>query len=303
MTIIAEHVATLEVGNTLGEGILWRDSDRTLWWTDIQSCLLYCLDWDGQDLKTFPTPERLCSFAFLEGRDDIILAAFESGFAFFRPQDGEHVWLDRPSELCAGIRLNDGRVDAAGRFWAGSITEGEMAEAHPYGGALYCLGLDGKATRVTDGIGISNSICWSPDATVMYFSDSRAGEFRAAPFDPVSGLTGPFRTRASFSDANPDGAVVDANGNIWIAMWGWGEVLCLSPEATELGRVAVPAPHATCPVIGGVEGNLLFVASARLDLSPQQLQDYPQSGSVFIYRINCKGSPVLRARVKVAAPF
>src|ERR1700729_4189207 len=108
-------IQTISAGNTLGEGVLWDVESQSLWWADIQGRQLLTWDWRTQRLTRFATSERLCSFGFVAGSDKLV-AAFESGFAYFHPGSGGIEWLARPLLGVTGLRFNDGRVDRQGRF-------------------------------------------------------------------------------------------------------------------------------------------------------------------------------------------
>jgi len=101
-----------------------------------------------------------------------VLCAFRSGFAVLDRLDGSPSWIYR-IDNSDKVRLNDGRVDRQGRFWCGSMVLDEESRASgELSGELYCVAHDGSVTSHLDGIGISNSICWSPDGEVRYFADS-----------------------------------------------------------------------------------------------------------------------------------
>jgi L-arabinonolactonase len=93
----ARLIEVIDVQDKLGEGVLWRDSDSTLWWVDILGRRIHCLSWPSLKLTTYPTPERPGSIAFVAGRDDALVVAFESGFALWSPNSGDLKWLSRPA--------------------------------------------------------------------------------------------------------------------------------------------------------------------------------------------------------------
>src|SRR5579885_1607475 len=161
-----ELIRIISVANTLGEGVLWDPVGARVWWTDIQERQLYRYAIESRALERFATPERLCSFGFVEGSSEIV-AAFESGFALYQPESGRLEWIERPARKAGNVRFNDGRVDRRGRFWAGSMVEG----AGPPRGKLYCLTGRRVAIRLTD-IAISNSICFSADGKHLFFADT-----------------------------------------------------------------------------------------------------------------------------------
>ena len=175
----------IKVGNTLGEGVQWDDTTESLWWTDIQARRLYRYHLPSGRLSKFQTPDRLCSFGFIENTAGLIVA-FARGFAFYNPVSGEITQLGCPGELRDGIRFNDGKVDRQGRFWAGTMTENGDPVTRSEG-TLYSLDGTFELHQHESGIGISNGLCWSPEASNLYFADSARRTIYRYEFDPGPG--------------------------------------------------------------------------------------------------------------------
>jgi sugar lactone lactonase YvrE len=280
----AELIDIVAVGNTLGEGVLWDPVGERIWWTDIQERRLFRYDPEARALEKFELPERLGSFGFVEGCDKIV-GAFESGFAFYHPESGQLDWLARPGHAAGNIRFNDGRVDRQGRFWAGSMVEGDGAPL----GKLYCL-RGGKPEVCLTGIAISNSICFSPDGRHLYFTDTPHRTILRYDIDPSSGAVSNRKIFAQTPQgAFPDGSNVDAQGHLWNAHWGAGRVVRYAPDGSISGGIDVPATQPTCIAFGGKDLDLLFVSSARENLSEAALARQPHAGDVFVYRVDAKG--------------
>lgn len=292
----AELIEVVDVANELGEGVLWRESDHTIWWTDIQSCRLHRLDWPSLHHQVFETPERLCSFGFVESTDDWLIAAFDRGFALFAPASGEIRWLDCPAELDDGRRLNDGRVDPSGNFWAGSMIEGGDADRTQTG--LYRLAANGTSRLVQTGLEISNGLNWSRDGSIMYYSDSPSQTiYRTRCSQDGTRLldTAPF---TQMDEGYPDGAAVDVDDCYWSAVWSAGKLVRYTPDGAPVTSIALPAPHLTCLSFGGDDMSFMFVTSAREGLSDSQLSAAPASGSLFILKApeGSRGFPAFRFR-------
>ena len=286
-----DPIGSINVQDDLGECVLWDDRTQSLWWTDIEKRLLHRLDWASRAMRDIPTPERLCAFGFTENGTNLI-AAFESGFAFFDPDTGAVDWLVRPA--LPGQRLNDGRVDREGRFWAGSMAE----EPEQKGKAqLFCLDSDGSLTARERGLTISNGIGWSPDGTRFYLADSTARTIWRYDFDPGDGAISARRIFAQTqAGAMPDGAAIDAEGHLWSAQWGAGRVVRYSPHGIVDRVLDVPASQPTCVAFGGPERSLLFVTSARIGLSKSELGRQSGAGDVFVYNAGVTGLPEPRFR-------
>lgn len=278
-------VDEIAVGNSLGEGVQWRQADQSVWWTDIHGCKLYQLRWPSRELIQYGTPEPLTAFAFTaeEGK---LLASFAGGFAWFYPADG-HIEYQHRIATDGGVRLNDGRLDRQGRFWTASMSTLAEPDAS---GSLYCL--DGEAQLSVHEIGlqIGNGCAWSPDSRTFYLADSPRRRIDAYDFDAAAGrLSGRRRFVETPMGAYPDGATVDSDGMLWSAHWGAGQVLRYRSDGSIDCSVAVPAKQSSCVCFGGAELNLLFVTSAREGLDDEALAADPRAGNLFVYETPFRG--------------
>jgi sugar lactone lactonase YvrE len=284
-----EPCDTIKAGNLLGECILWDDETQALWWTDIEGRRLCCFDWRSRSLASFATPERLCSFGFVAGSTRLI-AAFESGFALYDPRSGAVDWLERLS--IEGLRLNDGRVDRQGRFWAGGMAEREDAVGRAQ---LFCVDAEGRVHRRLGGLTISNGICWSPAGTTFYFTDSPGRVIWRYAFDPADGtLSGRANFAEALAGALPDGATVDAEGYLWSAQWGAGRIVRYAADGRPDLVLEVPASRPTCVTFAGPARDFLCVTTARHGLSEAALAGETGAGNVFVYNVGVQGLPEAR---------
>lgn len=283
---------TIDVGNTLGECILWNDLQQTVWWTDIHHATLYRFSPQTSDLTEFALPERLCSFGFVVA-DERLVCAFASGLALYHPESGELTWLARPEARYRGTRFNDGRVDRHGCFWAGTMVEGDGRDERgkPVQGSLYRLA-GRECKRMLGDISIPNSICWSLDGSTLYFADSPSQAI--STFD-TDGRSGELRNKRTFAQCSgtsaPDGSVVDAEGYLWNAQWGGSKIVRYSPAGEICSEIHLPVTQPTCVCFGGNDMNLLFVTTARENLDASQLASQPRAGDVFVYKTPFRGLP------------
>jgi sugar lactone lactonase YvrE len=285
---VAELVDVVPVQNILGESPLWNMRDARLWWTDIQGRRLFRYDPVARTLDEIATPERLCSFAFVAGSDRLI-AAFESGLAFYDPANGAVEWLYRLERGTAPIRFNDGRTDRQGRFWAGTMVEGDGREPL---GRLHCLDRRGRVTRQPDPVFVSNALCTSPDGSRLYFADSPRRTIFVYDLDRISGVLSNRRLFVETPEgAFPDGANVDREGFVWNAHWGAGRVVRYAPDGCIDRIVDVPASQPSCIAFGGPEMNLLFVTTARDGLKDDILLRQASAGNLFVYMTDITGLP------------
>jgi L-arabinonolactonase len=277
-----------EVQNSLGECPLWNDRDGHFWWTDLHASLLCRLDPASGAISSTVMPERLCSFAFLARRDTHILAAFETGLAFYDLRDGGIDWITRPEHGPTGMRFNDGRVDRQGRFWVGTMME--ERERIPAGSAaLYCLTADRLLTLHAEGVTISNGLCTSPDGTTLYFADSPRRIIHAFDLDTRLGTIDRKRVFATVRQGVPDGSAVDCEGHVWSARWGAGTLVRHAPDGRAVDEIALPVSQPTCVAFGGADMKLLFVTSAREGMDQAALEAEKLAGAVLIYESDVAG--------------
>jgi sugar lactone lactonase YvrE len=187
------------------------------------------------------------------------------------------------------FRFNDGRCDAQGRFFVGSMNEKRDANT----AALYRLDPDGALRQVLSDMMISNGLAWSPDGRTMYHADTPTHTIRAFDYDSVTGIPSRPRTFATWPGETdrPDGAAVDSVGNYWSAFYRGGKVVQLSPRGEILAEFPTPAMCPTMCAFGGADRKTLFVTSARQMREPDELARLPLSGGVFAMRVDIAGLP------------
>ena len=278
----------------LGECVLWCERSRRLLWTDIPASTLWSHSPATGKSASWPMPERLCCLA-LTGSDDRLLLGLASGLAFFTFSTGA---IKRIVDVEAGIpatRLNDGRCDRQGRFVFGMFNQAD----HPKSalGSFYRLNLDLSLERLPLGkAAIANSICFSPDGRRMYFADSMDQEIRVCDYNPCSGEVGAPRSfvPAGAAPGVPDGACIDAQGYLWSARWGAGQVLRFAPDGRLERVLHLDALQPTCPAFGGSDMSTLYVTSAHLGMRADDRAAAPLSGAVFSQAMDLRGLPESR---------
>ena len=183
-------------------------------------------------------------------------------------------------------RLNDGKCDPGGRFLVGTLALGDAV-----GESLYQVDPDHGVVVVDDDLQMSNGLAWSPDGHVLYSVDTTPGIVWRRPYDPGSGRWGERREAFRVTGGLPDGICVDTDGNLWVAVWGPGEVRRFTPRGELIDLVAVPAPYTSCVTFAGPELDTLVISTAIDDLSPAQLAAHPESGALFTAEVDARGLP------------
>jgi sugar lactone lactonase YvrE len=281
-TITAEPL--FEVKNVLGEGPLWHPEEGCLYWVDIEAGDLYQSIDKLSGFTTTRFDSLLGAFCFRK-TGGFILATSEGFLSWNGGQTTPAlIWNPLPSR--SEVRLNDGKVDPAGRFWAGSM-DIERIE-----GELYRLDPDGGQHTLLQNIGISNGLDWSPDGSTMYYTDSFQHTIFTYDYDIETGKISnprPFIQLPHDADVVPDGLCVDAEGCIWSAQWNGWQVIRYNPQGTPLLQVKVPAQRVTSCCFGGDRGDHLFITTARTGLTEADLINQPHAGDVFVVRTDTIG--------------
>ncbi|MFN6977563.1 MAG: SMP-30/gluconolactonase/LRE family protein, partial [Gemmobacter sp.] len=238
----------------LGEGALWHVGRQTLFWFDITGRRLLWRGPEGAGAQALP--EMHSAAARIAGDDGALLVASETGLWRLDLATGARSLLCPLEAGDARTRSNDGRADPQGGFWIGTM--GKRLE--PGAGAIWRWHR-GAARRLFGGITIPNAIAFDPGGGHAYFTDTARACVMRVPLDAEgwpSGAPAVFRDLAP-EGLNPDGAVTDAAGNLWIAEWGTGRVAAYGPDGRRVGVVPVAAPHASCPAFGGPDLTTLYV--------------------------------------------
>ena len=242
---------------TLGEGPVWDARDQALYWLDIPQSRVHRMDADGS-FASWDVGQPVG--AMVPRASGGMVVAVRDGFMALDLVSGELAMLaaveqDRPEN-----RMNDGACDRAGRFYAGTMADDER----PAAGALYRLDPDLRVTTLLTGVGISNGIGWSPDERLMYYVDSHAHQVDVFDYDPATGAIDGRRRFAAVGqgDVVPDGLTVDADGGVWVAVWGGSAVLRHDPGGQLREALELPAAQVTSCTFGGPELDRLYITTA-----------------------------------------
>ncbi|MCS7475631.1 SMP-30/gluconolactonase/LRE family protein [Umezawaea endophytica] len=277
------------------EGPLWDDVRQELLWVDLYAGLVRRAGWssDGLDvIATHGLGQAVGAVVPCASPDDGWVVASEFGFARLGV-DGSVRALAEPERANGGrTRMNDGCCDPLGRMWAGSMAH----DRTPGAGSLYRLDGD-RAERVLDDVTISNGIAWR-DPESFHYVDTPTRRVDLVEVDPDGRLVG---RRTAFGIAPslgaPDGMAVDAEGCLWVALWGGSAVVRFSPSGEVLARVDVPATQVSSCCFGGPDLSVLFVTTSREGFTPERSAAEPHAGKVFAVRTGVAGLPADRFAV------
>lgn len=270
----------------LGEGALWDDRSSKLLWVDILAGYVHRFNPITKVNETFEIGQPVGTVA-LDEDGDLVLAV-KNGFARYNTTSQEFSMLKIVEHENSSIRFNDGKCDPSGRFWAGTMSQ----DGTPAAGNLYCLE-DLSLTQKISKVGISNGLGWSPGSDTMYYIDSASQKVLAFGYDVRTGsITSPrtvFEIEAT--EGTPDGMCVDADGKLWVALWGGGKVMRIDPENGErLCEVRVPnVSKVTSCALGGEDMSTLYITTARQGFTEEDIKNEPNAGSLFCADVGVRG--------------
>ncbi|GAC1677541.1 MAG: CBU_1789 family Dot/Icm type IV secretion system effector [Ktedonobacteraceae bacterium] len=278
-----EHV--LPCRNKLGEGVVWSSDEQKLYWVDIRNNSFSRFDpaSDKQDVFQVGVSIGVLAQRAAGG----LVMATRGGFALWEEGAQELRYIARPYGDNPDLRFNDGAVDARGRFWAGSMSDAEL----PGQGTLYRLDPDGSVHEMIKNVSVSNGIGWSPDNTIMYFTDSHPSlrTIFAYDYDIETGAIANRRVFFANTDetGTPDGLTVDSAGFVWSAFWDGAKIVRFDPAGQVERTISMPVLRPTSCVFGGSGLTELYITSAAVE-EPDRPQ-YPLSGDLFRIKTDIKG--------------
>lgn len=266
----------------LGEGALWHPLRAELFWFDITGRRMLSLGEQGAREWHL---DEMCSSAGWVDSGRLVIAS-ETALWLMSLNDGKR---ERLCELEADnprTRSNDGRIDPYGGFWISTM--GKKAQR---GEGSIWRWFRGELRRIFSGITIPNAICFDRLGRFAQFTDTPTMQIMRVALDsrgwPASQ---PERWLDLSGDRlNPDGAVIDAEGLVWIAQWGSGRIAAYGPDRAYVRAVNIPAPNASCPAFGGANLDVLFCTSALQGLDVHAVLSNPQSGMTFSGRVGAFG--------------
>lgn len=287
MTASFDAELVLDANADVGEGPAWDAAAGRLIWVDITASRVHELHPDGL-ARSWNVGEHVGA-AVPRASGGLVLAT-RAGFAVLAP-DGCVTPIAPVEADVPGNRMNDGKCDPQGRFWAGTMPYKDT----PGAGSLYRLDKDHRVQRVLPGLGLANGLGWSPDGKTFYFIDSTTQSVDAYDFDPGDGALSGCRQVAAIdpADGMPDGMTVDDEGCLWVALWGGGCVRRYRPDGTVAAIVHLPASQVTSCAFGGPDRGDLYITSAAHRLSEQQRAAEPHAGGLFWCRPGVTGPPAV----------
>jgi len=252
----------LECGNHLGEGPVWDVDEGRLYWVDgtarrVKKPAVWRLDPSSGKTENWTLERDIGALALRKGGGAVL--ALDDGFYFFDFRTGKLQPIASVDPDQPRTRLNDGKCDRRGRFFAGGMDDKEELKIC----GLWRLDPDLSVTLVDDGIICSNGPCWSPDDKTFYFADTFQGEIWAYDYDIATGTPANRRLFASLKrdPGVADGSTVDAEGCVWNAQLISGDLVRYAPDGSVERKIGMPVRNITSVMFGGDKLDEIYVTS------------------------------------------
>lgn len=262
----------------VGEGPIWLAQSRELLYVDIRGKRLRRVDFESGAIRDTVLPQMV-AFLF-EAEDGSILGGAVDGI-YRIGADGDMTEVNAHTPL-KGVRYNDGKAGRDGRLYMGTFSQDGSA-------AFYRMEHDGSICELFDGVGNSNGIAWDEEKNILYYNDTPTRRTDAFDFDPEHGTLTNRRTVIRYPNGLPDGMTIDAEGNLWTALWGGHAVVCVNPKSGKILRsIEMPVSQPTCCVFAGENLDELIITSAAAGRS---MYEEPLAGALFSIQTGTQGLP------------
>jgi sugar lactone lactonase YvrE len=287
---MSDPVSVWNVGAELGEGPVWVERDRALWFTDIKKRKIHRYDPASGAGRSWDSPEQI-GFV-LPARTSAFVAGLQSGLHRFDEESGRFTRLVEVEPELPSNRLNDGVVDRSGRLWFGTMDNSERGKTGSFyrfeGGRVIPTGLSG--------IAITNGPALSPDGRILYWVDTRGGTIGACDVaeDGTLGASRPF-VSIDPREGHPDGPTIDSEGCVWISLYAGWEARRYSPVGELVDRVRFPVANITKIAFGGEDLRTVYATTARQGIKPEAMGKQPEAGALFAFEVDVPGLPSPRA--------
>ncbi len=273
----------------LGEGPVWDDEEEALYWVDIKAPSVHRYVPKTGSTESWPMPEPIGCIA--RRRQGGFIAGFKSGLAFLDLPSGRIERIGDPEPDHPDNRFNDGKCDSVGRFWAGTMDDGERNAT----GSLYRVDPDRRWHRMDSGYVVTNGPAFSPNGRTLYHTDSLEGMIYAFDVAPGGSISGKRAFIEIPTDAGcPDGMTVDVEGYLWVAHYDGWRLTRFRPDGTIERAIELPVARVTSCVFGGPALDTLYVTTASIGLDAEARAQQPLAGGLFEVHAGTRGLPAPR---------
>ncbi|HKE25698.1 MAG TPA: SMP-30/gluconolactonase/LRE family protein [Bryobacteraceae bacterium] len=295
---MSEPKCLVPSGDRCGEAPVWCSEEHAVYWVDVNRFLIHRYDASQDSVKAWFFDEPVTALA-LSDAEGTLAVALGSRVIFWTPRTDERRDQGFRLDGWPAVRLNEGRADPRGSLWVGSMRnnvgpDGAPGKAGGEDGVLYRIDPDGSVTEWKRGIGISNTMTWSPDRRYFYFADTLKNTVYVYDYDYGTGAIGneqPFFS--GFSRGSPDGSAMDSGGYLWNCRHGGGSIVRVAPDGSIDRVIEMPAANLTSCTFGGADYRTLYAVSASLGGPPGDRL----GGSLFAIEVSVAGMPENRFKL------
>lgn len=274
-------VCLTEAAQTLGEGPMWHFQEDALFWVDIEANRLWRWD-ENLGERDWPLPAQ--ASGVLPGRNGQLWLATDEGVGAFDTDRGTFELLFPIEAQIPERRSNEARCDPEGTIWFSTLDRNQSGKS----GRLYRVSRDGDIELWRTGMGIPNTLAWSPSGHQFYFGDSQQRTLFTAAYDchiSRPGHVSPWiRLEDTWPGAVPDGSAMDSEGFLWTALWDGGRIVRHTPSGLLDREVVLPVQRPTSCAFGGANLDTLFVTTAKTGLDAAQIETQPTAGCLYAFR-------------------
>lgn len=282
-------------GDQCGEAATWVPEEKALYWTDVNRFLIHRMRIPSRAVETWQFEEP-CVALFLTNIEGVLLVALGSRIIRWQPSNDQRTDFGFRLSEWPEVRLNDGRPGPGGEVWIGSMANNVAKDGTPGSvvgelGTLVRISPDGRAMTMKDGIGISNTVCFSPDQRYLYFGDTPRNVIWRYDYDPATqSIANETPYFEGFERGLPDGSTVDAQGYLWNCRFGGGCLVRVAPNGRVDRILEMPVANITTCEFGGGDLSTLYITTAAMMTDRYERL----AGSLFAFRAPVGGVTPLR---------
>jgi len=278
----------------LGEGAFWDELEQAFYWVDIVGKRVHRFESATGEVTRWMMPRHVSSAIPTTNGD--LMVSLVDGLHRLDRQTGALKGFANP-DVDEGNRSNECRTDPQGRIWLGTMfnnlgPQGEPVAIDRHSGSMFCVTADGASQQMIADVGITNTLCWSPDGRRLYTADSLKGVIWVYDYEPDGPIISNRRVFVEHGPGAPDGSAIDEEGYLWNARWGGSRIVRYTPDGRVDRELHLPAAQPTSCAFGGADRKTLYITSARQDL--EGLAPDSPDGAVFVVQMDVAGLPMAR---------